>query len=107
MDLSLLNYMDDILNMGCCLSRIKEKFDILSSAYKQIGLAFNTNKSEVVAFCRKGANSWDVVVRFGDDDVLSSYIVYLGMPIGSSMVFTRSLQINHFGEKKRKAYGVL
>ena len=36
-----------------------------------------------------------------------SSIVYLGMPIGSSMVFARSLKINHFGEKARKAHGFL
>ena len=100
MDLSMLNYADDILNTSRCLSRIKANFDILSTAYKQIGLSFNTNKSEVVAFCWKGTNSWDRVVKFDVDGfVLSNSIVYLGMSVGSSMVFTRSLQINYFGEK--------
>ena len=78
MDLSLLNYTDDILNTSRCLSRIVENFGILSTAYKQIGFAFNTTQS-----------------------------VYLGMPIGSNRVFTRALQINRFGEKMKVAYGIL
>ena len=68
MNLSLLNYADDTLNMSCCLFRIEENFDILIKAYKQIGLAYNTNKIGVVAFCRQESNSWDRVVKYGDDD---------------------------------------
>ena len=49
-------------------------------------------------------NSKNYIVKFVDHDVVvSDYIIYLGMPIGSSMILTRALQICHFGEKVRKS----
>lgn len=108
LDVTLLNYADDIFNLSRCLSRIEENFQILDDAYREIGLSFNASKSEIVAFNRRNADCIDLAVKFGAQEVpLSDSIMYLGMPIGHNMASTRARQISNFAEKARKAYGAL
>ena len=50
LDLSILNYADDILNLSRTVSSVEENFSVLSREYAEIGLNFNASKSEVLAF---------------------------------------------------------
>ena len=106
LDLSILNYADDILNLSRTVSSVEENFSVLSREYAEIGLNFNASKSEVLTF---GKSVGDVgCVQLGNQSVqLSACIKYLGLPIGDSVKTTRALLISHLSEKLRKAFGVL
>ena len=49
-NLSLICYADDILNLSRTLQRITEIFGILEAEYQKIGLEFNSSKSDIVLF---------------------------------------------------------
>ena len=49
LDLSFLNYADDVLNLSWTISGIEENFEVLCTEYRKIGLEFNAEKSEVVS----------------------------------------------------------
>jgi exonuclease III len=108
LDMSLLNYADDILNLSRTVSGIEENFDILCIEYRKIGLKFNAEKSEVVAFGKsRNRPSPNNVCLDGHPIPLSPSISYLGLPIGSDLRHTRSLLLEFVGSKLRKTYGML
>ena len=107
-DVSLINYADDILNASRSVSRVEDNYNILSDEYAKIGLAFNTAKSEVVVFRRNAKDSTPISVLLGDTAVSSKpSLTYLGLPIASDLRSTREALVEHFSEKARKAYGLL
>ena len=93
-DITLLNYADDILNISRSLTRIEENFDILNEMYGGIGLSFNSSKSEFIVF---NGDSSGAVCKFGNQQVIgSSSIMYLGLPISSDMISTRAGLLRNF-----------
>ena len=106
LDLPILNYADEILNLRRNVSSVEENFSVLSREYAEIGLNFNASNSEVLAF---GKSVGDVrFVQLGNQSVqLSVFIKYLGLHIGGSVKTTRALLITHLSEKRRKAFGVI
>jgi hypothetical protein len=98
LDLSLVCYADDILNLSRTIQRISEIFAMLQSEYAKLGLQFNTEKSEVVFFNWKHAASGDI--SLGNIKIKPvDHITYLSLPIGSSILHTRQLLIAHIGRK--------
>ena len=55
-DKSLLNYVNDTLNLSRSFGMIKKNFDVLSNAYSKINLYFNKSKSEIVVFNRQSSD---------------------------------------------------
>lgn len=107
LDLSLLNYADDILNLSRSFSRFEENFAALKSSYEKIGLSFNETKTEFIVFNRKRIDPAPEV-KLGDKMVKpSSSITHLGLPIGCNIKSTRLLLVSDFATKVRKAYGML
>ena len=53
LNLSLVSYADDILNISRSIERIASIFEILTRGSADIGLDFNPEKSEIVFFNRK------------------------------------------------------
>ena len=106
LDLSILNYTDDILNLNRTVSSVEENFSVLSREYAEISLNFNASKSVVLPF---GKSVGDVgCVQLGNQSVqLSACIKNLGLLIGDSVKTTWALLISHLREKLRKAFGVL
>ena len=93
--MSLVNYADDILNLSRSVSGIESNFRVLSNEYANIGLEFNSSKSEVVVFnCRKKELA-PVIFALGSNTVTAAAsMTYLGLPIGSNLKATRSCLIN-------------
>ena len=108
LDLSLANYADDVLNLSRTYAGIEENIDILSYEYKQIGLRFNPEKSEVVVVGKSTGRSSAENIRLGSHlSKPSSSITYLGLPIGSSLKHTRTLLLEFLSERLRRTYGLL
>ena len=49
-DVSLMAYADDLLNLNRSADRLSKNFDVLSREYNKIGLSFNVSKSAVLFF---------------------------------------------------------
>ena len=49
-NVSLLTYADDLLNLSRSIRGLQLNFSILCDEYRKIGLAFNTSKSTVLFF---------------------------------------------------------
>ena len=49
-NVSLLTYADDLLNLSRSIRGLQSNFSILRDEYRKIGLAFNTSKSAVLFF---------------------------------------------------------
>ena len=91
LDLSLLNYADDVLNLSRTISDIEENFEILFPEYKKIGLKFNAEKVEVVSIgMSRNRSIPDIVCLDGHPVKLSPSINYLGLPIGSDLKHSSS-----------------
>lgn len=101
-DLSLLGFADDLLNLSRLLSSLENNFSRLEKSYADIGLQFNVEKSAVLFFNCPEDNA---TVRLGGITVTpSSHITYLGLPIGRNLRETQSLLIEHLSKKVRIAY---
>ena len=108
LDLSLLNYADDILNLSRTLALIEKNFASLSEEYNDIGLKFNPSKSECIKFNSKRPGSDSTTVTLGDSDIeLSSSLTYLGLPLGTDLKSTCAGLLGHFSTKARTAYVLL
>ena len=55
-DISLLNYADDILNLSRSFGMIEKNFDVLSNPYSKINLSFKESRSEIVVFNRQSSD---------------------------------------------------
>ena len=100
LDLSFANYADDVLNLSRTYAGIEENFDILSYEYKQIGLRFIPEKSEVALVGKSTGRSSAENIRLGlHFSKPSSSITYLGLPIGSSLKHTWSLLLEFLSER--------
>ena len=107
-DLSLVNYADDILNLSRSVSGIESNFRVLSNEYANIGLEFNSSKSEVVVFnCRKKELAPVIFAPGSNTVTAAASMTYLGLPIGSNLKATRSCLINDLKQKVQKAYGMI
>ena len=105
-DVSLVNYAEDVLNVSRTQAGIEEKFRILSGEYNSIGLHFNYRKREILVFNRHCQDPVAVplgVLVIKDQKRLK----YLGVPIGKNPRSTRILRKDFFANKTRKAYGLL
>lgn len=108
LNVSLIDYADDILNASRTLIGIEETFRVLSKEYGNIGLSFNPQKSEVLVFNSRVKDSVPVDVIFGIYTIKSSSkIMYLGLPICSDLKETRDCLVSLFAVKTRRAYGIL
>ena len=102
-DLSLISYADDVLNLSRLLHGLEENFIQFQVEYGKIGLQFNEKKSDVLLFNAKQGSAVDV--RLGGATVrLAEHIVYLGIPIGRSMLETRHLLQSHLQKRISLAY---
>ena len=84
-DLSIISYADDVLNLSHLLCSLGENFIQFQVEYGKIGFQFNEKKSDMLLFNAKQGSVVDV--RLGGATVwLAEHIVYLGIPIGWSML---------------------
>ena len=105
-DISLVCYADDTLNLSRTLNRLSEIFSCLQSNYEKVGLRFNSQKSEVLLYNWK--NDPPTNITLGDCSVKPvDKIVYLGLPIGSSLQHTRSLLISHLERRISSSYALI
>jgi len=74
LDLSLLNYADNILNLSWTLALIDKNFASLSEEYNDISLNFNLSKSECFKFNSKQPGSDSTTVTLGDFDIKQGYL---------------------------------
>ena len=102
-DLSLISYADDVLNLSCLLRGLEENFIQFQVKYGKIGLQFNEEKSDVMLFNAKQGSAVDVRL-VGATVRLAEHIVYLGIPIGWSMLETRHLLQSHLQKQISLAY---
>ncbi|XP_065565830.1 uncharacterized protein LOC136030690 [Artemia franciscana] len=66
-NLSLLNFAEDILHVSCSISLFQQNYNSLAAAYKQIGLSFNESKTELLFFNgSKNELSINISVKIGD-----------------------------------------
>ena len=93
-DLSLINQADDVISLSHLLRYVDENFIQFQLKYEKIYLEFNEKKSDVLLFNAKHGFAVDVMVD-GAAVRLAKHIVYLGIPIGRSMVETRHLWQSH------------
>ena len=85
-DVSLMAYADDLLNLNRSADRLSKNFDVLSREYNKIGLSFNVSKSAVLFF---NAGYYEKEIPLGDSAVkLCESTTYLGLPIGRSLYST-------------------
>ena len=92
--MSLVCYAVDVLNLSRSLQRVSDVFSILEAEYLQLGLHFNSSKSEIVLFNWKS----DLINSVKPENSLVQpvdHLVYLGLPIGSSIRLTQYLLIEH------------
>lgn len=108
-NLSLLNFADDILHVSRSISLFQQNYDSLAAAYKQIGLSFNESKTELLFFNgSKNELSINLSVKIGDTLIKPcESLTYLGLPISSTLKDTRSALTNHLCSRLRASYGLL
>ena len=108
LDLSLLNYADDILNLSRILALTDKNFASLSEEHNDIGLKFNPSKSECIKFNSKRPGPDSTTGTFSDSDIeLSSSLTDLGLPLGTDLKSTCAGLLRHFSTNARTAYGLL
>ena len=105
-DMSLICYADDILNLSRTIQRIEQNFKILKDEYSKIGLSFNPEKSEVILFNWRNPST-SLINMDGSLVKPSDHITYLGLPIGTSIGHTRRLLISHVERKISISYAVI
>lgn len=106
-DLSLLCYADDILNMSRNIGGIECNFAIFQKQYAAIGLEFNAAKSEVLLF-NWPENQVPPTIDLGQTSIKpADHIIYLGLPIGKTLRHTRQLLIQHLEKRTGFAYSRL
>ena len=100
LDVSVLNYANDVINISRSVPPIEENFNILKVYYAKIGLSFNTSKSVLHVADPKSNHDFSYEGKFGDEVISSSKsMTYLGLPIGHNMKTTREGLIGNFVEK--------
>ena len=79
-------------------------FVILQQKYLKLGICFKADKSEIVFFFYwKGEPPFAIVL--GDATVRAiDHLVYLGLPIGSSLRHIRSLILDHLVQRISASY---
>lgn len=82
-DLSLVTFVDDLLNLFYTFQGCFSTFELLQDEYEHIGLSFNTDKTVVLPFNYKG-NRYSISVSSSEAPFASS-LTYLGMPIGPNL----------------------
>jgi len=102
-DLSLIGYADDVLNLSRFLQGLEDNFTRLQQEYAQIGLQFNADKSEVLLFNSKSDAGRSITLGVSTVG-LAGGIVYLGLPIGRSILETRRLLLSHFQKRVSFTY---
>ena len=101
---SVLCYADDVLNLSRAVFSLEKSFREIAKNYNEIGLSLNAAKSQVLLFNFNRSETPDRV-NLGDSDVVPlQELVYLGLPIGTSLKSTRKLLIARTERKIRNAY---
>jgi hypothetical protein len=104
LDLSLVCFADDLLNIARELGRIEENFKIFEREYAAIGLEFIPSKSKVLL------SNWPETLKpesitLGNTNIApADHITYLGLPIGQTLKHTRALLIKHLEKRTSFAY---
>jgi hypothetical protein len=101
-DLSLVTFADDLLNLSCTFQGCSSTFELLQDEYEHIGLSFNTDKTVVLPFNYKGNKN--SISLSGSEAPLASSLTYLGMPIGANLKKTVNLAMKNYASKIRAAY---
>ena len=104
-DLSLVAFVDDLLNLSCTFQGCSSTFEFLLEEYEHIGLSFNTDKTVVLPFNYKGNRNSKSLS--GSEVSFASRLTYLGMPIGANPKETVNLAIKNYASKIRAAYASL
>lgn len=103
-NLSLVCYADDILNLSRTLQRAIDIFEILEAEYLKVGLQFNSSKSEIVLFNWK-TDFCVPTIALGSSSVQPvDHLIYLGLPIGSSIRHTRKLLLEQLKRRISASY---
>ena len=106
LDLSILNFADNILILSRTVSSAEENFSVLSREYAKISLNFNASKSKLLVFGKSIGDAG--CVQLGNQSAqLSTSIKYRGLPMGDSLKTTWTLLISDLSEKFGEAFGVL
>ena len=97
-NLSLLNFTDDIFHVSHSISLLQQNYDSLAAVYKQIRLPINESKTELRLFNgSKNELSVNLSVKIGDTLIKPcESLTYLCLPISSTLKDTRSALTNHF-----------
>ena len=90
-NLSLVYYADDILNLSRTLQSITESFGILGAEYQKVGLEFISFKSIIVVFNWKTDSSAPSITLGSGSVQPIEHLMNLGLPIASSIRHTREL----------------
>ena len=104
-DLSLVTFADDLLNLSCTFQGCSSTFEFLQEEYEHIGLSFNTDKTVVLPFNYKGNRS--SISLSGSEVSFTSSLTYLGMPIGANLIETANLAITNYGSKMQATHASL
>ena len=89
-NLSLLNFADDILHVSRSISFFQQNYDSLAAVYKEIGLSSNESKTELFFFNgTKNELSINLSVKIGDT-LIKPCESLTGLTISSSLKDTRS-----------------
>ena len=104
MDTSELYYMDDLLNPCQSVASLQQNFDNLSDRYVQIGLSMNSAKSQVLFSNFHGSHVPNRVRLGHTEEVPTTVLTYLGIPIRSSIENTLKLLLGTTERKPSIAY---
>ena len=102
-DVSLMTYSDDLLNLNTSADRLSKNFGVLSRECNKISLSFNVSKSAVLFF---NAGYYEKEIPLSDSAVKPcESIACLGLPIGRSLYSTGTLLVRYVEAKIWIAYG--
>ena len=105
-DMSLMGYANDVLSLSRSLLRQEVNFIKLHQGYAHIALQFNAVRSQVLLFNSKSDAGRSIT--HGDSIVeLAENIVYLGLPIGRSILETWQLLLSHFQKRYSFTYSCI
>jgi len=99
LDVSLLTYADDILNLSRTFSGCENTSLKLKLEYRQISLSFNGDKTVAIDLNLKGCS--DKSLQLTETCVpLPKSLIYLKMPIGNSIKETIKLAIQNLEKRQ-------
>ena len=102
--MSILCYADDVLNLSRSLLSLGKSFREFAKNYNEISFFLNAAKYQVLLF-NFNRSETPARVNLGDSNVIPlQELVYLGLPIGTSLKSTWTLRIARIMHKRRNVF---